>query len=188
MDHDEVAAILNFYSARDEQNGDGLDYFYTPYSSQKGSGVGSFLAGVSRPLIPIIRRGVQYLTPHLLRILRQIAGDFSENPTLSSLQSSLRTHGVNTLENVTSDAISRMRGGRLRMVKRSISTRALPKSSLTSANLRKKRATVRSTSTKRRPGIRKIIKRRVVNRKTSVKRETLKKKKKSTAIEYPFFK
>lgn len=168
MDVDEVASILNFYSARDDQNGNGLDYFYTPYSMQKGSGIGSFLAGVSRPIIPLIRQGVAYLAPHLLQILHQLAGDFAVNPTLSSLQSSLKTHGVNTLENVTNEAISKMRGGRLGMTKNSI----LARTSFTP-----RLATPRKRNT---------IKGRVVKKKTSVNTKTLKKKPKP--IQYPFFK
>lgn len=169
MDVDEVASILNFYSARDnEQNGNGLDYFYTPYSIQKGSGIGSFLAGVSRPIIPLIRQGISYLAPHLLNILRQLAGDFAANPTLSSLQSSLKTHGMNTLENVTNEAISKMRGGRLGMTKNSIFSRTSFTPLLTTTRKRN------------------MIKGRVVKKKTSVKTKTLKKKPKP--IQYPFFK
>lgn len=168
MDVDEVAAILNFYSARDDQDGNGLDYFYTPYSMQKGSGIGSFLAGVSRPIIPIVRQGVAYLAPHLFNILQQLARDFAVNPTLSTLQSSLKTHGVNTVENVTNEAISKMRGGRLGMTKNSILSQSLFTPSFASSRKRN------------------TIKGRVVKAKTSVKTKTLKKKPK--AIQYPFFK
>lgn len=87
MDIEETAAILNFYSER-SQGGNGMNYFYTPYSMQRGTGVGSFLSGMVRPLIPIAKKGVMYLAPHLMKILRELAGDLIENP--SNIKSSIK--------------------------------------------------------------------------------------------------
>lgn len=164
MDIEETAAILNFYSER-SQGGNGMNYFYTPYSMQRGTGVGSFLSGMVRPLIPIAKKGVMYLAPHLMKILRELAGDLIENP--SNIKSSIKKHGLDTIEELSHDLFSKMRGGKLRMGNR----RGIQHTASSIENIR-----------------RKAIKGKVSKEKLSVKRKSSTSKKKLEPIEYPFFK
>lgn len=157
MDDDEVAAILNFYSER-EQSGNGLNYFFTPYSQQRGSGIGSFLSGVSRPLIPLARRGVAYLAPHLLKILRELTMDVVADPTPSTFNSSLKNRAINTLENISQDVISKMKGGRLRVRRRAAPTiKKVKRKTIKRRVAKPKRSVKRKTSTKRRRRVKKTI-------------------------------
>lgn len=166
MNRDEIATLLQYYSDR-EQGGAGLDYFYTPYSIQKGAGVGSFLSGLYRSIFPLIRKSANYLAPHIMKTMGEVATDYATNP--STFQNSVKNHSLSALENVTSDAIKKMRGGRLGMVRKKT------RSSL---------ATIKKRTTKR-----KSIKTKTSTKKSSVKRKPSLRvtKRKTPAIEYPFF-
>lgn len=109
MNRDEIAALLHYYSQR-EQGGSGLDFFYTPYSIQKGAGVGSFLSGLYRSIFPLVKKGVGFLAPHFAKAVGEIATDYVTNPT--SLQSSIKNHSIDAIENATTNAIRKMMGGK----------------------------------------------------------------------------
>lgn len=159
-----MASILNFYSER-SQGGNGMNYFYTPYSMQRGTGVGSFLSGMARPLIPIAKKGIAYLTPHLMKILRELAGDIYGDPSYSNLKTSFKKHGLDTIEDLSHDLFSKMRGGKLRMGNK----RHQAASSLENIG-------------------RKAIKGKVSKERLSVRRKSSASRNKLEAIEYPFFK
>lgn len=159
MDLNEVATILDFYQSR-VQEGAGMNHFYTPYTMQKGSGIGSYLSGVFRPLIPIATKGSSYLKPHVKKMLSNISDDLHENPTLSNLKTSLKRRGIDGLESFAGEICSKMKGG----------------------ELRKRKATTQKTSRSR-----KTIKRGIVKKKAPVKRKPSTRKK-PIGIEYPLFK
>lgn len=169
IDRDEVSMLVDYYS-RQAQQGGGMSYFYLPHVSQRGSGVGSWLAGAARGLIPLLRKGSAFLAPYLAKTAANVMNDYASNPSNDTFRSSLKSHGIDSLDNLSSDAISKMRGGRLGMMKRRRKTAA------TTTTAKKKSST--------------SIKRKAKPKKTSVRRKTSKTssaKKKSTPVEYPFF-
>lgn len=176
MNRDEVGSLLRYYSEREQGGNGGLDYYFTPYSIQHGSGLGSFLSGLYRGLIPLISKGANFLAPHLMNAMNEVASDFSNNPS-TSLKSSLKNRGLNALDNVASEAIKKMRGGRLGMVR----TRNRNGISDTSKTIKKRKTrklkTIKAKSTSKKSS---------VGRKSST-RTIRKRKNKPAAIEYPFF-
>lgn len=168
MNNEELLSILNFYAGR-EHGGSGLDFYSNPFYNQRGSGVGSFLSGVFSSILPIVRKSTKFLTPYLLKLVREIAGDFAENS--SSLPNSLKNHGLNTLENITSDAIKKMKGGRVGMIKKqNISTTMIPSSS----SMRRIKAVRSAQPPRRRRRVKgkSKIKRKVTHRKKSLLNKT----------------
>lgn len=178
MNRDEITSLLNFYASR-EQGGGGMEYHYTPYSYQKGSGIGAFLSGLYRGLIPWVQKSTNYLTPHLMKALSEVVHDYQGNPTPENLTFSLRNRSLGALENVTSDAITKMRGGKLGMVRQKRKVAALTAASAPAK--RKSRATAKPKSVKRS----KLPTKRSVKSKPSSRAG--KKKTQPKAIEYPFF-
>lgn len=167
-DRDEISTLVDFYS-RHSQSGAGMNYFYLPYTSQKGSGIGSFLAGLTRGLIPLLRKGGAFLAPYLAKTAAGVMSDYAANPSNTTLKTALKTHGIDSLENITNDALSTMRGGRLGMVGR--------------------RKTV-TTTVEKKPVRKTTIKRKTKAKTSSVKRKRSVKtsrKTKSLTNEYPFF-
>lgn len=157
MDLNEISSILNFYQSRSQQ-GAGMNYFYTPYSMQRGSGIGSYLSGVFRPLIPITSKA----SSHVKTVLSNIGDDLSENPSFSNLKTSLKRRGTAGLKNIAEELCSTMKGGGGRRRRKK--------------TVKKKPATSRKT-----------IKRRVAKKKAPVKRKPSTRKK-PVGIEYPLFK
>lgn len=158
MDLNEISSILNFYQSRSQQ-GAGMNYFYTPYSMQRGSGIGSYLSGVFRPLIPITSKA----SSHVKTALSNIGDDLSENPSFSNLKTSLKRRGAAGLKSIAEELCSTMKGGG-------------------GGRRRRKKTVKKKTATSR-----KTIKRRVVKKKAPVKRKPSTRKK-PVGIEYPLFK
>lgn len=159
MDAGEVATILKFYQSRG-QEGSGMNYFYTPYSTQRGSGIGSYLSGAFRPLIPIVLKSSSYLRPHVKKTLSNIGDDLAESPSFSKLKTSLKRRGISGMRSIAEDLCSKMKGGHYRQRRKAVS---------------------------KAPAVRKTIKRRAVKKKATVKRKSPARKKPSS-IEFPLFK
>lgn len=88
--NDEAAAYADYYMRQIGGGG------YSPYTGElhmRGGGVGDFLSGLYRGVIPIIMKGVKLAAPHALaaasKLVRSVAqdpGDFSGAVRKSSLE------------------------------------------------------------------------------------------------------
>lgn len=102
----------SYVDAMHEQSGGKIGYYFQASNRvQRGSGVGSFLSGLARPVIPVLKRVVSELSPYVIQMFRGVASDVLENP--SSLRSSLRKRAGVALEGVTTRAISKLQGGKI---------------------------------------------------------------------------
>lgn len=100
-----------------QQSGGKIGYYFQASNTvQKGSGVGSFLAGLARPVYPILKRAAVELSPHVLKLFRGVASDVLENP--SSLRTSLKNRTRVALQDAATNAISKLRGGKITVTTR----------------------------------------------------------------------
>lgn len=92
--------IIQYYI---NQAGSGIGTIYSGPLYQKGYGIGSFLGGLFRAVIPFFKsRGVA-VGKQLLKAGVDVLGDMQENETIKE---SLRKRKANILDNVTDAVIS----------------------------------------------------------------------------------
>lgn len=135
MDIDEVKMLTQYYS-----NQVGGNYLVGNYY-QRGYGIGGFLGGMMRGLMPILKSGFKMIAPHLLNSTSNILNDISgNNPT--DFRTSVKNNGLDVLKNITSDVASRMRGGgglAVRKRKRSVSRPKIKRKTKSKSSSVKKR-------------------------------------------------
>jgi len=164
------------YNQQQQQYGGRIGvYFQAPNYIQRGSGVGSFLSGLARPIIPIAKKTMAQLSPYLSKLLKEVASDFVENPR--SLERSMKRRLDDALDDMRGDVIKKFRGAGITTDKRK-ATLSPPasKSSIKSAN-KKNKTSVRGNSSKS-----------ASKRKQTIKKQTTTvANKKSTEKKYTFF-
>lgn len=78
------------------QAGNGMGTIYRGSVTQKGRGIGSFLSGLFRSVLPILRRGAHTVGREALRTGAHILGDIAENkPIGPSVRSRISNAGDN---------------------------------------------------------------------------------------------
>lgn len=155
MDIEEIKLLSDYY-AQQAQGGQGYN-FYNGELYQNGYGIGSFLGGMFRGLNMLLKGGSKMLGRHLLGAATNVLNDISENP--GTLRSSLKRRGLDTLDSLSSEVLSKMRGVGYTKRKR----RNVKKSNKSSgSNKTKKRVTkkkrVKSVTSKPRKG--KVVKKK----------------------------
>jgi hypothetical protein len=144
-------ASRRIYSDHYAQSGSGLPYF-TGYRGQRGHGLGSFLSGLFRSALPILRRGLGFFGREALRTGAKIATDVSEGQSIADSAKRRVTERINEfIPNAFPQSGSGRRSGQKR--KRATSS---------NTNSRKRR---RCVSKRKKPAARKRTTRR---RKSSV--------------------
>jgi hypothetical protein len=107
-DYDEVRALAAFYN---NQAGGYYSYYSNPVLNQKGHGVGSFLGGLFRSVIPLFKtRTSKMIGRRLLSGASDMLNDIRDDP--SQFSRSLKRNSFNALKNIRDDLITQ-RGGHL---------------------------------------------------------------------------
>lgn len=78
---------MSSYTHYDEQVGCGVGRVYIGAPHQRGSGVGSFLGGVFRYVLPLLKRSAKAVGKEALKAGFNIAADVGEKKTLSKKHS-----------------------------------------------------------------------------------------------------
>lgn len=96
------------YYVNQAQTGAGMTY-YSGLPSQKGYGIGSFLGGLFRSVLPFLKQGAQAVGREALRAGSHILADAAtgEQP----LQQSLKRHAEEAGRNLATRAAAKLRGG-----------------------------------------------------------------------------
>lgn len=107
------------------QAGNGIGTVYRGVGTQKGRGIGSFLSGLFRSVLPILKRGAHTVGREALRTGANILGDIVESkPIGPSVRSRIHDAGIN-LKRKAEQKIEAMSGAGFKGVKR----RKVPQSS-----------------------------------------------------------
>lgn len=89
------------------QAGHGGD-IYAGQLYQRGSGIGSFLSGIARYAMPLIKKSLPFLGKELLKSSTNILSDVADHN--SSFKDAFRKRGRETLKNLSDEAIRSMSG------------------------------------------------------------------------------
>lgn len=137
MDIEEVKALTHHY-------GGGYNYF-NGQIHQRGYGIGSFLGGMFRGLIPLFKSGSKMIGRELLTSASNILNDLNTNQT--DFKSSLKHNGLNALRNLTIGVADKMKGGKFVLSRK----RKRTTSGVTKTIAKRAKITHRKKTLKRKP-------------------------------------
>lgn len=107
------------------QAGNGIGTVYRGSATQKGRGIGSFLSGLFRSVLPILKSGARTVGREALKTGANILGDIVNNkPVGPSVRARISNAG-NTLKRKAESKIEAMRGAGLKTTKRRRTSQSL---------------------------------------------------------------
>lgn len=151
---EDEAMLTRYYM---NQAGSGIEV-YRGVGYQKGYGVGSFLGGLFRSVLPLLRKGGKVLGNELLNTAFNVLGDVKNNG--KSFESSLKDRGSETISNLKRRALDSMNGGGLKRMYKS-KTRQCRTKSRQSQSLTRKSAGKKKNKSKKSQLKGKVQKKRV---------------------------
>lgn len=167
----------NYYYADSQRGGSGgVGRIYVGAPYQRGSGIGSFLGGIFRYVLPLIKRSAKAVGKEALNAGLNIAADVGENnkPFKEAFRARVRESGSNLQSRAKENLDKFMNGDGYR-----ISRHALP--SRLAAALDKKKRKKRTKKKKKKAGQKKVKKnfKRKIEKKLSKKKAGKKKVRKT---------
>lgn len=109
MDKDELVALIQYYR---DQAGGSLQHYQSPSAiNMRGHGIGSFLGGLYRMVLPLLKSPTsKNVGKFFINSAADVLNDFSENPTMGTLKSSLKRNSTSAASNVANEIAKKMRG------------------------------------------------------------------------------
>lgn len=126
------------------QAGSGIGNVYAGCVYQKGHGIGSFLSGLFRCVLPILKNGSATVGSELLKSGVNIISDISKS---QSAEESIKRRGKETINNLSRIAGEKMFGSGYKQQ----STRKRSHSTAVKRSAKKSKPTNKKTKTKKRP-------------------------------------
>lgn len=102
----EDEALLTRYYLN--QAGSGAE-IYRGSAFQKGYGIGSWLGGLFRHIIPLLRKGGKALGGELLNTVNNVLDDVTHNG--KTFETAIKSRGVEGIDNLKRKAVATMKGG-----------------------------------------------------------------------------
>ena len=126
-----MSAITDYY-VRQAQTGSGMNYF-AGANTQKGAGIGSFLGGLFRSILPFVKQGAEVVGREALRAGSHILADAvsGEVPLKNSVRQHFGEAGRNLAKRMQGNGIKRRKSRNNDQSTRSADTgRSTPKKKL----------------------------------------------------------
>lgn len=101
------SALVNYYLAQ-AGGGAGGTHFYAGSLHQKGYGIGSFLGGLFRSVLPLLRSGAVAVGREAARAGAHVLADVAAGDPVAD---SLKSHADQALTNLKRKAAAKMQGG-----------------------------------------------------------------------------
>jgi hypothetical protein len=111
--------LLDLYDPRKQQSGGG-EFYRANVLRQRGAGFGSFLKGVGRFLLPLVRK---HVLPHAASAARNVMGDIIEGKNVGQ---ALKQHGIEGIKEVGKSIMGAQSGSGIRRKRTSSSSRLVP--------------------------------------------------------------
>lgn len=167
----------------------GINRVYIGTPNQRGSGIGSFLGGLLRRILPVFSRGAKAIGKEAFRTGINVLSDVALHNT--PVKKSLRVHARDSVDNLKRKAENEldkylMEGSGYKLKHPALSSHLLNTLGSLSSERRKKKSTTTSVAKVKKNKRRKIVKRKIIGglKKTKKykRKKTLKKRRKKKKI------
>lgn len=164
MDRSELLALTQYY--QDQAGGNLNPYHSVGAIDLRGHGIGSFLGGLYRMVLPLIRSPTsKHVGKLFVNSAADVLDDFSADPSISSLRSSLKRRSMSAASSAAKEIAKNMRGGGLTLARTGVKARRKRSkrrpASRARSTVKKKKSTIKARAKPRK---------RAVSRKSSTRK------------------